>query len=292
MQSLAYARRVVAARAVAGALATLALVVAGHAPAFAATSRGTFDRPPYFHGKLPAAKGAVAHVAVSFRDEPGSLDPTPDRSPALAALLDSLRAELDRMRLTKPLAGGDWPMKDGPDVRFGARRGGTGPDGIPRSPDEIDTSEPRRMTFDVEGPGRAWKERVTRAAGDSVGAVLVVQLGFSEHWVRQTSWKGGKAIELGTGRQMPVQWLTSLDDPVQVLELTGAIVEPSGKVLRVGAEGLLARRTGMGASSLGAQEVLTEPELEALAAPAPGGVPAWRAALRTLVEGLLDRGGR
>lgn len=269
-----------------GTLALLALVAAG--PADAATTRGSFDRPPYFHGRLPVVKGAIAHVAVGFRDEPGSLDPTPDRSPALAALLDSLRTELDRLALTRPLPGGDWPMKDAPDVRFGARRGGTGPDGIPRSPDEIDASEPRRMTFEVEGPGRAWKDRVGRSAGDSVGAIVVVQLGFSEHWVRQVNWKGAKSIELGAGRAMPVAWLTSLDDPVQVLELTGAVLDPSGKVLRVGCEGLLARRTGLGASALGAQEVLTEPELEALSAPLEGGVPAWRAALRALVAGLLD----
>lgn len=286
MQSSAFAPLAGAARATAAPVLALVLVLLAHTPAGAATSRGSFDRPPYFHGKLPAVKGVIAHVAVSFRDEPGSLDPTPDSSPALAGLLDSLRVELDRLGLTKPLAGGDWPMKDGPDVRFGARRGGTAKDGTPLGPDEIDPSEPRRMTFDVEGPGRAWKDRVTRSAGDSVGAVLVVQLGFAEHWVRQVNWKGSKAIELGAGRQMPVQWLTSLDDPVQVLELTGAIVEPTGRFLRVGAEGLLARRTGMGASALGAQEVLTEPELEAL------GAPAWRAALRSLVEGLLDRAGR
>ena len=258
----------------------------------AATSRGSFDRPPYFHGKLTANRGAISHLTVTFGDEPGSLDPTPASSPALAALLDSLRVELDHLGLTRPLAGGDWPMRDGPQVRFGVRRGGTASDGTVLGASEIDPSEPRRLTFDVEGPGRAWKEHVARAAGDSVDAVLVVQLGFAEHWVRQTNWKGAKAIELGAGRQMPVQWVTSLDDPVQVLQLTGAIVQPSGKFLRVGAEGLLARRTGMAASTLGAQEVLTEADLAAVGKPADDGTPVWRVALRALVEGLLAHEGR
>ena len=53
---------------------------------------------------------------------------------------------------------------------------------------------------------------------------------------------------------MPLTWLTSLDDPVQVLQLTGVLVAPDGRVLRVGAEGVLARRTGMAASMAGAQE--------------------------------------
>jgi hypothetical protein len=137
------------------------------------------------------------------------------------------------------------------------------------------------MNFEVEGPGKAWKEHVTRAAGDSLGAVLVIQLGFSDQWVRQTSWKGSKSIEIGTGRAVPVTWLTSLDDPVQVLQLTGALITPAGKVMRVGAEGLMARRTGMAASMAGGQEVLTEKDLATLEP------STWRDALRDLVTGLM-----
>lgn len=283
-------QRIAHARSLAVAILTLATVAAS--PVAAATTRGSFDRPPFYHGKLPAMTSPVAHVAVAYREDPASLDPTPSNSPALAGLLDSLRAELDRLGLTRALAGGDWPMRDAPSLRFGAQRGGMQPDGTPRSPDEIDTSEPRRMTFEVEGPGRAWRDRVAKAAGDSIGAVLFIQLGFSDQWVRQTSWKGSKSIEIGTNRAMPVQWLTSLDDPVQVLQLTGAILTPAGKILRVGAEGLLARRTGMVASVAGAQEVLTEQELAALEAPEAGGTPVWRAALEDLVKGLLSPSGR
>jgi hypothetical protein len=273
------------------ALALALLAASAASPSHATTRHGTFDRPPYYHGKLPATVRRVSHVPVSFRTEPGSLDPTPDRSPALAGLLDSLRSELDRSDRTRPLAGGDRPdmtLSDGPAVRFGARRGGTGADGIPLAASEIDTREPRRMDFEYDGPGRAWKQRVGSAAGDSVHAVVVVQLGFADHWVRQTSWKGSKSIEIGTGRSMPVGWLTSLDDPVQVLQLTGALVTPAGKVLRMGSEGLLARRTGMAASTLGAQEVLTEQEIATLLTAPAGGTPVWRAALRDLVAQLLD----
>lgn len=267
------------------ALATAALATA---PALAETFRGDLDRPPFYDGRRPAVARRVAHVSVGFHSEPASLDPTPDRSPALAALLDSLRAGIDRLALTRPLAGGDWPMRDAPRVRFGCKRGGTGPDGIPRSPEEIGEAAAPRMAFGVEGPGRAWRERVRAGAGDSVDAVVVVNLTFGEQWVRQVSWKGAKAIELGTGRTMPVAWLTSLDSPVQVLQLTGALVTPAGKILRVGSEGLLARRTRFGTSVLGAQEVLGEDELAAVTTPAGDGPAPWRTALRALVDGLLE----
>lgn len=269
------------------ALAILALGPALlHTPARAATTRGDFDRPPFYNGKVPGSLRGAAHVAVTYREEVGSLDPTPAKSPALAGLLDSLRVELDRLGLTRPLAGMDPAATDGPEIRFGIRREGEGP---PPAPGEPPIEQSRRMTFAIDGPGRKWKERVRAAAGDSVGAVVVVQLGFGEQWVRQTSWKGSKSIELGARRTMPVTWLTSLDDPVQVLQLTGALIGPDGKVLRVGCEGLLARRTGMTASAFGAQETLRETELEPLLAPSDGSTPVWREALRDLVTGLMGR---
>ena len=270
------------------AFATLAAAVALFASvpsAHAAVSRGNFDRPPYYDGKLKAAVTPAAHMAVRYRDEPGSLDPTPANSPTLAALLDSLNAELARLGMSAVFDAG---TERGPDVAFGCRRGGMGADNVPRAPSEIDPSEPRRMAFEVEDASKAWRERVRAAAGDSVRAVLCVQLGFGEYWVRQKNWKGSKVIDLGRDRSMPLPWLTSLDDPVQVLQLTGALVGPDGRFMRVGAEGLIARRTGMAASILGAQEVLTEEEIRSLTAPpAEGSAPVWRTALRELVTQLL-----
>jgi hypothetical protein len=254
--------------------------------AAAATQRGSFDKAPFYDGKVPSGMRPVAHAAIVFHHEPANLDPTPAKSKALAALLDSVRAELDALGLTRPLAG--VPAEGGPDVLFGCRRGGTNADGTPMMPDEIDTREPRKMAFEVEGPKRPWRDALRAAAGDARG-VVSIQLRFGEQWVRQKNLKGSKTIELGTGRTMDVPWLTSLDDPVQVLQLTGALVTPEGKVTRVGAEGIGARRTGMTASVLGAQEVMTEEDLAALLAPGEGGVAPWRAALRTLVAGLIGR---
>lgn len=255
----------------------------------AAVTRGSVDRPPYSDGKPKGAVQPAAHVTVVFRaGDPGSLDPTPDRSPALAAVLDSLRDGIDRLGLTRAL-GVDPGMPGGPDIGFGCRRGGTEPDGTPRGAQEIDPSEPRRMAFEVEDARKAWRERVRAAAGDSVRSIVSVQLGFGEYWVRQKNRKGSKVIDLGVARTVPLPWLTSLDDPVQVLQLTGALVSPEGRVLRVGAEGLIARRTGMTASVLGAQEVLTEADLKALTEPAADGSgPVWRSALRELVTRLLE----
>ena len=251
-----------------------------------ATSRGDFDRAPYYDGKVPEALEHVVHLPVAFRAEPATLEPTPSRSTALAALLDSLNSEIGRLGRTRRV---DSPTERGPDVHFGCRRGGMGQDGIPLGASEIDRHEPRRLAFELEEPAKAWRERVAAAAEDAQ-AILVVQLGFGDYWLRQKDWKGGKQVELGTGRTLPVAWLTSLDDPVQVLQLTAALVSSQGKVLRLGAEAILARRTGMLASVAEVQEVLTEEDLAALWSSAPGAVPPWRAALQSLVAQMLVPG--
>jgi hypothetical protein len=265
------------------ASAGLALVAPN---AIAATTRGTFDRPPYYDGKLKSAPRHAAHVPVRFRSEPDAIDASPERSPALRALLDSLNAALPVLALTTALP----TQVDGqgqPDVRFGVRHGGVTADGTPRAPGEIDTSSPPRMSFEVKGPSRAWKEQARiAAAAAGADAVITLQLGFDDYWIRQKNLKGEKAIELGTGRRMNLAWLTSLDDPVQVLQLTGALATPDGRVLRVGAEGLIARRSGMTAAMIGAQEMLSEDEIRQLTE-ASSGDPVWRTALRSLIEGLL-----
>ena len=254
----------------------------------AATTRGNLDRPPYYDGKLKGDVRPAAHVPVTYRVVPGSLDPTPERSKALAAVLDSLNSELARLGLTAEMSADLSPQRH-PDVTFGCRRGGTEANGTPRASDELDTTEPRRMAFRVEDASKQWRELARLAAGDSLRAIVCVQLGFDEYWVRQKDWKGNKVIDLGSTRSMPLTWLTSLDDPVQVLQLTAALVAPDGRVIRVGAEGLLARRTGMTASMVGAQEVLTEDDLRTLTeSSADGSGPVWRSALRELVSRLLE----
>lgn len=272
------------------AAVTLAAVALAAAPTAEASVRGSFDRAPFYAGPAPAAGRSFAHSAVRFVTETGSLDPDPKRSPGLAALVDSLNAELDRMGLTTKR---EVDAKGGPFIRFGCVRGDDA--GVTQPSDECNPAEPRRMRFAIDEPNRAWKERwASAAARDSLDGVLVVHVGFGSHWVRSKGWRSEKSIEIGTARSTPIAWLSSLDDPVQVLQLTGAVVTPTGKIGRVGAEGLLARRTGLIASSLGAQEVLSEEELQGLLSSEGNVPPVWRAALWDLVRGLIrpDPGSR
>ena len=147
------------------------------------------------------------------------------------------------------------------------------------------------MRLAVERPSPGWIAR-NAALLDSAGAshTLVITLEVGQYWTRQSGLRGSKSVELGTGYVMPLPWLTSLEAPVSVLQLTGALVSRDGKAARIGAEGLLAVRSPIVASGLGAQRLFTEDDVQQVRTlrrvDLPGQPLAWRAGLCQLLVQL------
>ena len=92
---------------------------------------------------------------------------------------------------------------------------------------------------------------------------------------------------------MPLPWLTSLETPVSVLQLTGAVMGRDGLAVRIGAEGMLARRTGLVMSGLGAQALISDDDVQQLRTlrreDLPGRPLVWQVALGQLVADLAGR---
>jgi hypothetical protein len=69
------------------------------------------------------------------------------------------------------------------------------------------------------------------------------------------------------------------------------LADREGKAIRIGAEGLLARRTDLAISALGTQALITDADLQALMSARreelPGQPSTWRVGLHTLVTRLL-----
>jgi hypothetical protein len=102
-------------------------------------------------------------------------------------------------------------------------------------------------------------------------------------------------VELGTSYVAGLPWLTSLETPVSVLQLTGALVDTSGRALRIGAEGILPVRTRLAISALGAQELLRDEHVEAARSLRRADLPeqplAWQVAIANVVSQLTGRQG-
>lgn len=262
-------------------------------------------RAPFYAGatRTPvAATGErVGVLPVVFQPRPGSneiFDPSSAPGSPIAALLTEMNAYLDSLTAFN----GSTPVrvamraKDGvpPDVRFGCLTEGDlpGEDCVARGDSTLGRIDNlQQLKLSVGRPSAAWV--ASAAAGMDAAEIshaLVITLEVGEYWLRQTGLSGRKSVELGTNYVVSQPWMTSLETPIPVLQFTGALVDREGKAVRIGAEGILAKRTRLLASGFGLQALITDADVESVRTlrrtDVPGEPLAWQESLRQLVHGL------
>jgi hypothetical protein len=270
-----------------------ALVAQGCASGGLRTGIGpqSFRRAPYYSGRAATA-GPVAWLPVTYQRggaQPPSFDPR--GGAAMNALLADMNAYLDSLmdgpRIDVPSPAPGTP----PDVRFACAMDAAGDclaeNDEPSSPAE----QARSMTLSVDGasgPFRTWLGSALSGGGASHAVMITVEL--APFWPRQTGLRGNKVVDLGTGHSQELPWLTALDDPIWVVELTGALLDSTGRAVRIGAEGLFAKRTRFAISAIGGQEAIGDDDIAHVRTlrrdDLPGAPLAWQVAMRELVGGL------
>lgn len=271
------------------------------------------EHPPYYAGQRTtpaAAEGArVAILPVYFQPDQGDAGlfaPPWGADSELAALLDEMNEHVDSVRTwigTRPLrlveggrvsAVAPTTMGVPPDVRFGCETELDLPGSECSVPDADDVALGRGgeyMKLAVGRPSPEWIEwagGAMRAQGVTHAVVLTLEL--AQYLPRQRGLLGHKFVELGTGHEQDLAWLTSLETPLYVMQLTGALVDEQGRAVRIGAEGIMAKRTRFRISALGAQEIWSDEDVgwlrHARRTDLPSQPLAWKEAMRQLVAQL------
>lgn len=277
-------------------MALIAASVAGCASTGATFRSGVGDsfheHAPYYAGTR-TADSMIAHLPVHYQrggSQSEIFDPAAAAGSPVAVLLQEMNAYLDS--LSTPLRPVAASVGTPPNVHFGCEAdiGGECTNG-PAAP--FEWGKPR-MRLAVGRPSADWTAAIAGAMSESgADRVLVITLEVGQLWPRQTNWRGSKAVELGTGFTMDLPWLSSLETPLTVLQLTGALMSPDGRAVRIGAEGMLARRTSILLTAFGAQVLITDEDVEQLRSShrddLPGRPLVWQVALRNLVEQLTGR---
>jgi hypothetical protein len=255
------------------------------------------DAPPYYAGARDT--GAVGHLPISYQRgaaQSSIFDPRDGASTPMGALLADMNAYLESLNASTRLVDGtvSAPASSGPDVQFGCEVASRNPtdDCIDRDGALGRGRLPMRLAVGRPSPEwTSWAAEVMDARGVSRTVVLTLEVG--QYLVRQRGLKGSKEVDLGTGNTVKLPWLTSLETPVFVLQITGAIVDRNGKAVRIGAEGFYVRRTRLLASAIGAQELLTDDDVASahrFRRDDLAGAPlAWRVALDNLLAGLTGK---
>ena len=254
------------------------------------------EHPPWYAGDRVSRSARIAHLPISYqRGAEGAaiFEPAGHAGTPIAVLLGEMNRYLDSLGATTALRPASPLRGIAPNVTFGCvtdPSGDCAPDplGAPVDPSR------RILTLAVGRPSDSWVESM-RPLMQSAGAekTLLITLEIGQYWTRQRNLRGSKEVELGTRYSVDVPWLTSLETPVTVLQLTGALINPDGKATRIGAEGLYPRRTRLLVSAIGGQELLSDEDVERVRAQRrddlPGRPLVWQVALRNLVAQLTGR---
>lgn len=266
------------------------------------------ERPPYYAGSRALAQGEdgsrIGVLPVYYQPgagQPALFDPRWGPGSPISALLGDFNDALDSLAASEgltPLRLGDGAtsrasLEAPPDVRFGCltELDLPGEDCAERGDSVLGRGD-QRMKLAVGRPSAQWVS-ATGSAMDRAGLshVLVLTLEVGQYLPKQKGLAGRKSVELGTGYEVEFPWLTSLETPVAVLQLTGALMDRDGKAVRIGAEGIVARRTRLPVSALEAQELLSDADVAAARTQRRedlAGTPlAWREAMEQLVTQLV-----
>ncbi len=263
------------------------------------------DEPPYRAGAAVAPTANIMRMPIAYQqgaEQSPIFDPSGKPGSPMAALLAEMNAFADSLasgRLGSSGIVAVLPTGTPPNVQFGCVTDALGdcadPDEAGPAVRSSSTEQPR-MRLAVGRPSREWIESNAAALGRAGADVaLVITLEVGQYWITKEGWANRKSLQLGTGYTVRLPWLTSLDTPVSVLQLTGATIGTDGRAVRIGAEGLIARRTGIVASGLGMQALISDEDVERLRTlrreDLPGQPLVWQVALRHLMADLTGRPG-
>jgi hypothetical protein len=281
-------------------LTTLAgLVVASGACATTGATLGSgvgdryLEYPPYYAGSRFAQPGlSIAHLPITYQrgaTHSEIFDPGAEPGSAVAVLLREMNQYLDELQITTRIATpGERVPGTPPDVHFGCIVGTTGEC---ETEQRVDRDNKARMRLAVGRPSSSWTGWTAAALQNAqADATLVITLEVGQYWIQPRGWRNDKTVELGTNHAVRLPWLTALDRPVMVLQLTGALVGPDGKAVRIGAEGMLARRTDLVLGSFGMQRLISDEDVERLRtsrrSDLAGNPLVWEVALSNLIAQL------
>lgn len=219
------------------------------------------ERAPWVAGRpVPADRGSLLVLPVQWQaslTQPVFMDPDTAAGSPLAALRDSVQQALNRAQLGPSGTALSGRAMVPPDVAFGCAL-------------ILDECDPQyagqplgrqglRYRLAVGRPSEAWRTGLREqmvASGATHALLLTLELA---PWpVQQRGLRGTKVVPLGVGYDMELPWLTSLETPVQVLQLTGVVVDRDGQAVRIAAEGLLAKRSSLVLSAIGAEALLRD----------------------------------
>lgn len=278
------------ARTLAGLTACATLAGCAALDQYAVGETHRLDRVPYYRtlvkGEKPAP-GSVIVLPVTLQREMRDSFMYGDRAGEFAPLLAALNARLSAARECCR-AVESTPAGEAPQVYIGIAGGDLAP--AETEDQRLETDRFAPMVLHLDRPDPAWRDGLASLAGEH-GAryTLQISLGVSQYNKGRQGFVR-KQVVLGSGHVQPVKFLTAEDKPMEVLHLTGVLLDENGRAVRAGAEGIIARDTPFRLQIFDVSKVLDDLDLAAALEERrmdlPGEPHKWQVALDNLIAQL------
>lgn len=275
------------------ALFAILLLSGAELHAFASGRTDRLKGAPFvktYNKKAAVKQAAAGYTSVGIDEITKSEFLYAGREQALQPLLNVMNAYLDSLGMGKRLAGEPLPQKGAPYVYVGSSEGEGAPPEAEMQRNEHDKFPP--MVIHILNASSDWRTALREAMQTSqTEYVVLLKLGFSEY-PKANKGVFGKKVVLGTGYEEGIKFLSAEDKPVEVLQVTGVLLDREGNIVRAGAEGIAAKDSPFWVQVLEAQEGMSNEALRSLLQDErrddlPGRPLKWQAALQNLMTQLL-----
>lgn len=212
------------------------------------------------------------------------------RNKVFEPLLFEMNQHMDSLGFTSKMLS-EIPDKGAPYLFVGSSEAETAPPVTAMMRDEYDKYPP--MSMYLEKGSKDWRQKYSELMKQHQGDyALLVWVGLTEY-PKANKGTFKKKVVLGTGYEREIRFLSAEDKPVEVLQLTGLLLDNEGKILRAGAEGFLHEDSPFWVQVMEVKttvddnainKLLTEERREDL----PGKPLSWKVALTNLLFELTD----
>lgn len=215
-------------------------------------------------------------------------------SPVSAQRLEPLRVAIDQYLKSQACClafGGELPAGT-PTVYVGSSEGENAPMEAMNFREDFEKYPP--MIVHYTKPSPAWRTAVsTQATELGAGRVLITQLDLVQYPKADKGFFGKKVV-LGTHHENKVRFLSAIDKPIEVLQLSGAVLAADGTELCAGAEGIIGSDSPFWVQVLEAGKDIDDATLEQVLhnerrEDVPGAPLNWQVAADQLLWNLLRR---
>jgi len=250
---------------------------------------------PFYKSYLKFAMSdtsVIHHLPVDVSDRYKTDPFHKSRRSSLQPLAEAMSSYIDSLQRIQKLEADQLSLPGAPRLFIGSSESFDAPSDAEMMRNENDKYPP--MIIHIEKPSKEWKTALAQSLTAVNGNyLLIMQLSFDDY-PKADQGMFGKKVVLGTDYEQGLNFLTAIDKPIEVLQLTGMLLDREGNILRAGSEGILAKDTPFSLQIFDIEKEIDKKAIDQLIQnerreDLPGQPLKWKVAIDNLLIKILKK---